>query len=250
MRSLTIRDTIWSFLKLDNLLVCEVTSVVEELHRVLLLARFTWTFSGLVDSTAVDIDIGAVSTDVASEECFLHVGNDGSSTDDQTLDANQLVHVGWVELTHVDRAIQVEWTCGKVERFNFPNQIRDIGVGCYPVRGKNGVAPTAAGLSSTLALRSQDIHFLKSQVHHHVPQTLIHQGDDLCWVCAKLVPQLASGWVCPKIFSIQVIGSNTEFAHIVELLDTFTSLCCFSHDPGLILCRAISPKAVFRSEVV
>ena len=66
---------------------------MDELHGVLLLARVTRTLSRFGDTTTVNVDLDTITANIATEEGLLHIGDNRSGTDDETLNADQLVHI-------------------------------------------------------------------------------------------------------------------------------------------------------------
>src|SRR6267142_5949744 len=93
VRRLSVRDRVRRLLQPDDLAVCELATVVDEGHRADGRADVAWACRRLIDLTAVDFNLDGVVTGEAAEEGDLHIGNDGSRPDDQTLDTNEFIRV-------------------------------------------------------------------------------------------------------------------------------------------------------------
>ena len=93
MGCLAIRDHVWCFLQSDNLTVREFAAVVDEGHRSNRGADVSRAAARFFDFASVNFDLDGVLAGQASEECHLHVWNDGRSANYETLDADEFVGI-------------------------------------------------------------------------------------------------------------------------------------------------------------
>lgn len=104
------RNCVRCLLQLDDLLVLEGASVVNNLHRVLGVADRARAFSWLTNLATVKPDINGVVANIAAEEGVLHIGDHRSCSNDETLDTDQAVHVRWVQISQIRGLIETKWT--------------------------------------------------------------------------------------------------------------------------------------------
>jgi len=66
---------------------------VDEGHRTDRRADVAWACRRFIDLTTVDFNLDGVVAGEATEEGDLHIWNDGSRPDDQTLDTNEFIRI-------------------------------------------------------------------------------------------------------------------------------------------------------------
>jgi hypothetical protein len=93
MWCLAVGYSIWGLLKTNHLPVGKLASVVDERHCPDGSANFSTTTSGLFDLAPVDFNLHSMLASEAAEESHLHIGNNGSGSNNEPFDADQFVGI-------------------------------------------------------------------------------------------------------------------------------------------------------------
>jgi hypothetical protein len=109
VRCLTRRYRIGGLLELDNLLVLEGASVVNDQHRILGLADLTRTLGGLTNLATVKANVDRVVADIATEESVFHVRDNRRCSDDHAFDTNKAIHICYVLVSRSNVKVNVTY---------------------------------------------------------------------------------------------------------------------------------------------
>ena len=93
MGCLAIGHRVGGLLQADDLPVGEFAAVVHERHGPERGADVAGAALGFVNLTTVDFDLDGVVAGEAAEERNFHVGNDGCRSNDETLNAHELLGI-------------------------------------------------------------------------------------------------------------------------------------------------------------
>ncbi len=152
MRRLAGRHRVWCLLELHDLLVGEAAPVVDNLHGILGPAPGSGAFGGLTDLATVQSHRDRMATDVALEESILHIGDDRRRSDDKPLDADEFVHVRWVQSSEVGSLVKTIRPNGIQSIVNLVLQSRLLGLRAGWTRRAGFLAPLRAGERDIRAL--------------------------------------------------------------------------------------------------
>ncbi len=229
MRSLAIRYVIRCLLQLDNLFVGKSRSIMDDLHRIRLAACLSGTFRGFGNLAAVNVDLNDLVAIGAFEEGSFHVWDDGRRANDETFNADKLVHVSGVQLAKVDCLV-------KAERSNTIDPILcvfdEIGQ-CREcclyrrllianIRTRDGWE--RAWLWTCVLLLLQDllpllVHPFLGKLDHDIFDDCVDDWNDFFGEALHLIPKFGRGWIRLQIAHVKIECCNTEFEHHLHHLN-------------------------------